>query len=193
MYLKIKRLLDITASILLLAILFPLFIICYIIIKTDTKGPVIFSQKRAGKNGRPFTLYKFRTMSAKNTDVVTKSGRYLRRYSIDELPQLINILKGDMSFIGPRPLLISYLSLYDSTQVRRHEVLPGLSGLAQIKGRNTLSWEKKFEYDICYVNNICFMLDLKIAVDTIWRVICAHGVNTDDKTLMPPFEGTKKA
>jgi lipopolysaccharide/colanic/teichoic acid biosynthesis glycosyltransferase len=164
--------------------------------KLETKGPILFRQKRLGKDLRPFMVYKFRTMCEANKkdykrdiDRITKVGSFLRKTSIDELPQLFNILKGEMSFIGPRPLLAEYAPLYSSWQIRRHELSPGISGLAQINGRNRLCWEQKFELDIWYVDNISFMLDLKILFATIKNIIKKSGINSSDQCTMPNFKG----
>jgi lipopolysaccharide/colanic/teichoic acid biosynthesis glycosyltransferase len=196
LYVKIKRILDFVFAILLLIILSPVFLLSAVLIKLETKGPIIFKQKRPGRDLRPFTVYKFRTMCEANKendkrdiDRITKVGSFLRKTSIDELPQLFNILKGEMSFIGPRPLLVEYASLYSSWQIRRHELSPGISGLAQINGRNRLCWEQKFELDIWYIDNISFMMDLKIVFATIKNVIKKSGINSSDKCTMPNFKG----
>ena len=158
--------------------------------------PIVFTQLRPGKNGRPFKIYKFRTMS-NQTDLsgnllsdkqrLTKFGAFLRSTSCDELPALWNVLMGDMSLVGPRPLLIEYLPLYDKNQARRHEVKPGITGWAQVNGRNSITWEEKFELDIWYVDNQSFMLDIKILFLTIKAVLSSKGVNASDKVTMEKF------
>ena len=173
-----------------------------ILIAANRDGPVLFKQKRPGKNGKIFTVYKFRTMSTKLCDKngrelsdferMTKIGRILRKTSVDELPQLFNIIKGDMSFIGPRPLLIEYLDLYSTEQMRRHDVLPGISGWAQVNGRNTLTWDEKFSYDIYYVDHYGFLMDMKIFFRTIQNVIRQDGINSGKENTMEKFSGNKE-
>lgn len=177
-YLKLKRFLDFVFSLFLLFFLFPLFIIVSIAIKLDSKGPVIFKQYRLGKNGKKFKMYKFRSMvvdsekknlpltTMPNDSRITNFGKLLRITSIDELPQLINVLKGDMSLIGPRPIRVPKYEDFSDEQKRRFEVKPGITGLAQINGRKSLDLDKKCEYDIQYVDSICFRLDLKIFFST---------------------------
>ena len=181
MYKKyIKRLLDIILSLLGLIIALPVFLIVSILVLIFLGYPIIFKQKRPGKNEKIFTLYKFRTMTDKkdkkgnllpDEQRLTKFGKFLRKTSLDELPEFINILKGDMSFIGPRPLAVSYLPYYDSFERHRHDVLPGLTGWAQVNGRNNLCWEKRFEYDLEYINKMSFVFDLKIILLTIKKVL----------------------
>lgn len=170
-----------------------------IAIKIGSKGPVLFRQKRPGKMGKIFTVYKFRTMSLETDqdgnllpDILrmTRVGSFLRKCSIDELPQLFNILKGDMSFIGPRPLLVQYLKHYTPEQNRRHEVVPGISGWAQVNGRNTISWEEKFQYDVWYVDHISLSLDTKIVFKTIKNVLVREGINNSQNDTMPMFSGS---
>ncbi len=203
MYRKyIKRLLDFILALLLLIVLSPFMLLASIAIKLeDPKGPILFKQKRPGKNARIFTVYKFRTMivdTEKNgkklsdKERMTKVGSFLRKTSIDELPQLFNIIRGEMSFIGPRPLLVQYLELYTPEQMRRHEVTPGISGWAQVNGRNALSWEEKFKYDVWYVDNQSFWLDLKIFLMTIYNVLKREGINNSQVDTMPLFTGKKK-
>ena len=187
-YTIIKRFFDIFIAAIIFIILSPTMIIIYFMIKIIDKFTPVFSQKRIGKNGKTIYIHKFRTM-VPDTEKTTKLGKILRRFSLDEFPQLINILKGEMSFIGPRPLLPEYLKLYSSGQMRRHEVLPGITGYAQIKGRNILSWEQKFEYDIYYIQNIGFIMDLKILVKTIINVFKRIGVNNSDYLTMNKFSG----
>ncbi len=173
-----KRFIDITASGITLILLFPIFILVIILIKIDSKGPALFTQKRVGKQGKEFKIYKFRTMLTfedsfypdgspiENYDRITAVGNILRKTSIDELPQLINIFIGNMSIVGPRPTLLYQVEKYDDSQARRLNVKPGLTGLAQVNGRNSLSWEQKIQYDIEYVDNITFLNDLKIILKT---------------------------
>lgn len=173
-----KRLIDVTVSGLSLILLFPIFLIIAVLIKIDSRGPILFTQKRVGEKGRVFRMFKFRTMLTfedsfypdgspiENYDRITKIGKILRKTSIDELPQLINIFIGDMSIVGPRPTLLYQVEKYDEYQARRLDVKPGLTGLAQVNGRNSLSWEQKIQYDIDYINNITFLNDFKIILKT---------------------------
>lgn len=196
-----KRPLDLILSLAAIIVLSPLFLLTAILVRLMLGSPVIFKQQRPGLNGKIFTIYKFRTMLDKrdtNGDFLpdelrlTRFGKFLRSTSLDELPELINVLKGDMSIIGPRPLLIQYLSLYDEHQSRRHEVRPGLSGWAQINGRNAIGWEEKFNLDVEYVDNISFLLDLKIILLTFKKVIIREGINSDTAATMEYFEGNEK-
>jgi len=199
----VKRILDFIFAIFLLVMASPVMLLAAIAIKIeDPKGPILFRQKRPGKNAKIFTVYKFRTMRVETerdgrllTDMerMTKIGSLLRKTSIDELPQIFNIIRGEMSFIGPRPLLVQYLEFYSLEQMRRHEVTPGISGWAQVNGRNAISWEEKFEYDVWYVDNQSFLLDLKILFMTICNVIKREGINYNQKDTMPYFNGTNKA
>ena len=181
----IKRLLDIILSAMALILLSPVLLIVAILVRTKLGSPVIFTQERPGLNEKIFRLYKFRTMTdAKDENGnllpdevrLTPFGKTLRSTSLDELPELINILKGEMSIIGPRPLLVKYLPLYNAEQKHRHDVRPGLTGLAQINGRNAITWEKKFEYDVEYVNHLSFALDCKIFFGTIKAVLKREGI-----------------
>ena len=201
MYQKyVKRIIDFILAIVLLIILSPIMIIAAIAIKIeDPKGPILFKQKRPGKDTKIFEVYKFRTMivdteqyGRKLSDMerITKVGSFLRKTSIDELPQLFNIIRGEMSFIGPRPLLVEYLKFYSPEQMRRHEVRPGISGWAQVNGRNAISWEEKFQYDIWYVDNQSFFLDLKIFLLTIYSVLNKKGINNSTNDTMPFFTGS---
>ena len=183
----IKRILDIVISLLGLIVLSPVMLIVAILVKIKLGSPVIFKQDRPGKNGKIFRLYKFRSMSDKkdkngnllpDSERLTKFGKILRATSLDELPELFNILKGDMSLIGPRPLAVSYLPYYNDKEKHRHDVRPGLTGLAQINGRNALNWEERFAYDIEYVNNITFINDVKIFFKTFYKVIKKENVVT---------------
>lgn len=191
MYQKyIKRLLDIVLSLIAIIITLPIFLIIGILVLIFIGKPVLFRQKRPGKNEKIFTMYKFRTMTNKKDKDgnllpdelrLTKLGKILRKTSLDEIPEFINILKGDMSFVGPRPLLVEYLPYYTEKEHHRHDVRPGLTGLAQVSGRNLLNWEARFSEDIEYVNNITFMNDLKIIFKTISTVLKREGIN-DQKT-----------
>jgi lipopolysaccharide/colanic/teichoic acid biosynthesis glycosyltransferase len=170
-----------------------------LILLIHTKGKPFYFQERPGLYQKPFFIIKFKTMTD-DRDIhgqllpdiqrITKVGRIIRKFSIDELPQLINVLKGDMSLVGPRPLLFKYIPLYSKEQLRRHEVRPGITGLAQVNGRNAISWTKKFEYDIFYVDNLSFALDLKIIFKTILKVFKQEGINQSDKRPMEPFNGS---
>ena len=202
MYKSVKRVLDFVFSLFALIVFSPLMAVAAVMIKLDDGGPALFRQKRPGKNGEIFEVYKFRTMSVRTEDEngrplsdmerMTKIGRALRKTSIDELPQFINVFKGEMSFIGPRPLLCEYLDLYSPEQARRHEVRPGISGWAQVNGRNAITWEEKFDYDVYYVDNMSFGLDMKILVKTVANVISGAGVNSAEQSTMEKFKGTAK-
>ncbi len=163
-------------------------------------GAVFFKQERPGKNGRIFGVIKFKTMKdtrdssgnlLPDSERITGIGRFIRSTSIDELPQLINVLKGEMSLVGPRPLLVKYLPLYNEQQARRHEVRPGITGWAQVNGRNAISWEQKFEYDVWYVDNMSFSLDIKIIILTIKKVVVREGISSETAVTMEAFKGTK--
>ncbi len=202
MYKSVKRVLDFVFSLFALIVFSPLMAVATVMIKLDDGGPALFRQKRPGKNGEIFEVYKFRTMSVRTEDEngrplsdmerMTKIGRALRKTSIDELPQFINVIKGEMSFIGPRPLLCEYLDLYSPEQARRHEVRPGISGWAQVNGRNAITWEEKFDYDIYYVDNMSFGFDIKILIKTVANVISGAGVNSAEQSTMEKFKGTVK-
>ena len=180
MYAKyIKRILDFILSLIALIVLSPVLLVVAILVRIKLGSPIIFKQQRPGKDEKIFTLYKFRTMTDKkdengnllpDSERLTKFGKVLRSTSLDELPELVNILKGDMSIVGPRPLSIQYLPYYNEKERHRHDILPGLTGLAQINGRNTLQWEERFKYDLEYVNNVSFKSDVKIILLTIKRV-----------------------
>ena len=180
MYTYIKNILDCFFAVLLLIILSPLLVIIAILVKVFNGSPILFKQERPGYQEKIFTIYKFRTMVDKpdliEKERITKLGKFLRETSLDELPELINIIKGEMSFVGPRPLLVKYLPLYNNKQKRRHNVKPGLTGLAQVKGRNAISFEERFEYDVYYVDNMSFVLDLRIVFLTFWKIIKREGV-----------------
>ncbi len=194
-----KRPMDFILSLMAIVVLSPVLIIVGILVRVKLGSPVLFKQKRPGLNEKIFTMYKFRTMTDEKDENgellpnhirLTKFGRILRATSLDELPELFNILKGDMSVIGPRPLLIEYLPLYNETQKHRHDVRPGLSGLAQVNGRNAISWEEKFDYDVEYVESISFLLDLKLIVETFLKVFKREGVNKSESVTMEKFKGT---
>jgi lipopolysaccharide/colanic/teichoic acid biosynthesis glycosyltransferase len=197
----IKRWIDVVLSLIALVVLSPVFFIVSILVRKRLGKPIIFKQKRPGKNEKIFEMYKFRTMTDKK-DVkgnllpdekrLTAFGKKLRSTSLDELPELINILKGDMSIVGPRPLLVKYLPLYNKRQKRRHEVRPGFTGLAQVNGRNSISWEEKFEWDVKYVEHITFMGDLKIILKTVLTVLRHEGINSETSVTMEEFLGEKK-
>ena len=193
----IKYILDFLSSLFGLILLSPLFIILIILLLIANNGKPFFFQRRAGKGGRVFKIIKLKTMNDRKDEEgkllpyhlrVTSIGKFIRKYSLDEIPQLINILKGDMSLIGPRPLHPEYLPLYDESQARRHEVMGGITGWAQVNGRNTISWEKKFEYDVWYVDNQSFLLDLKILWLTFYKVIKKKDINSSENTNMPAFK-----
>jgi sugar transferase EpsL len=195
-----KRLLDLSCSILLLVALSPIIFFTAVFVKVKLGTPVIFKQKRPGLNEKPFYLYKFRTMTDERdrngrllSDKIrlTPAGQFLRKYSLDELPQLINVLKGDLSLVGPRPLLMEYLPLYTEEQAKRHLVKPGITGLAQISGRNTITWEEKFKLDVWYVKNQSVMLDMKILSMTFIKVIKSEGIQHTNDLTMPFFKGEK--
>jgi len=194
----IKPLLDFCFSLLVLLILSPFLICLIMILSIANNGKPFFFQKRPGKNGKVFRLVKFRTMIDKSdsdgtllsdNQRITKIGRFMRSTSIDELPQLVNILSCKMSFIGPRPLLTEYLPLYNSIQARRHEVRPGITGLAQVNGRNAITWDEKFKLDVWYVDNLTFILDTKIFFKTILKVINRQGIDSSERVTMKAFNG----
>lgn len=194
----IKRLMDFLIAALSIIIFSPLLIILAILVRVKLGGPVIFKQERPGLNGKVFKLYKFRTMTdAKDENGnllddeyrLTSFGKKLRSTSLDELPELYNILKGDMSIVGPRPLLVKYLPLYSDEQKRRHDVRPGLTGLAQVSGRNAITWTEKFNKDIEYVDNVSLGLDISIFFKTIYCVLKREGINSDSAATMEDFTG----
>ncbi len=193
-----KPILDKLLACTLFLLLLPLFCTTALLVFLFIGKPIFFTQKRPGKDEKIFTIYKFRTMTNardRHGDLLPDAarlqgvGKLIRSLSLDELPQLLNVIKGEMSFIGPRPLLIEYLDLYSSEQKRRHEVAPGITGLAQIKGRNTLSWEERFAYDIQYVNNVSFFLDLKILALTLIKVLKRDGISSKTNVTMEKFKG----
>lgn len=195
----IKRLLDILISLCGIIILSPVYLVVWILVRVKLGKPALFTQERPGKDEKIFKLYKFRSMTDERDEEgkllpdevrLTPFGKKLRSTSLDELPELFNILKGEMSVIGPRPLLIKYLPLYNESQKHRHDVRPGLTGLAQINGRNAITWEKKFEYDVEYVNQLSFLMDLKIFFGTIKAVLKRDGINSETDATMEAFTGT---
>lgn len=194
-----KRLFDIVISSLLLILLSPVLLVLSILVRITLGSPVLFRQVRPGLHGRPFTMYKFRTMTDERDDQgrllpdeqrLTRLGRFLRSTSLDELPELFNVLKGDMSLVGPRPLLMEYLPLYTAEQARRHEVRPGITGWAQVNGRNAISWEEKFKLDVWYVDNWSFWLDIRILLMTLWKVIIREGISQDGHATTEYFKGS---
>lgn len=195
-----KKFLDISFSCILLLIASPLLLITSILLVFANKGNPFYFQLRPGQLGKVFLLYKFKTMNEKKDSCgnllppkerLTKIGKFIRKTSIDEILQLLNVLKGDMSIVGPRPLRVEYIPLYSEHQARRHEVKPGITGWAQVKGRNSLSWEERFELDVWYVDNVSFALDLKILFLTIQSVLTRKGINAQGEKLMEPFKGIK--
>jgi undecaprenyl phosphate N,N'-diacetylbacillosamine 1-phosphate transferase len=196
----IKHKLDFIITLALLFLIVPIILIIGILLYISNRSQPFFFQERPGKNGKIFQLIKFKTMSDK-TDIngkllpdaqrLTKLGKFIRTCSFDEIPQFINVLKGDMSLVGPRPLLVKYLPLYNELQARRHEVRPGLTGLAQVNGRNNLTWEDKFELDVWYVDNVSFLLDMKILFLTLLKVLKREGINSSNAATMEKFTGTR--
>lgn len=199
MYQKIvKPILDFSIALFGLTVLIPLFLLVTIGLSFVNNGKPFFYQLRPGKNGRLFKIIKFKTMNNKKDSQnnllsdgqrLTKIGKFVRKTSLDEVPQLLNVLMGDMSIVGPRPLLPEYLPLYSQIQGRRHEVKPGITGWAQVNGRNAISWQQKFEYDVLYVNNISFLLDLKILFLTVKKVIMKEGINSQGQITTEAFKG----
>lgn len=201
MYRKyIKRPMDFILSLIAIVCLSPVLLVTAILVKTKLGNPVLFSQERPGKDEKIFKMYKFRSMTDERDENgellpdevrLTKFGSMLRKTSLDELPELFSILKGDMSIVGPRPLLVKYLPRYNAEQRRRHEVRPGLSGLAQVNGRNAISWEEKFEWDVKYVDNITFIGDVKIILQTVWKAfVKEEGISADGEATMSEFVGS---
>jgi len=193
-----KRFIDFVISLFVLVILFPFILVVSLCLIVSNHGKTFFFQQRTGKNERFFKVIKFKTMTDEKDALgnflpdakrITTIGKFIRSTSLDELPQLINVLKGDMSLIGPRPLLIQYLPLYNKEQSRRHEILPGITGWAQVNGRNAISWQKKFEYDIWYVDHVSFLLDMKIFYLTIKKVFIREGINSESSATNDAFEG----
>lgn len=196
----IKRFLDILLSAIAIIFLSPLFVVISLMVKIKLGSPILFSQERPGKFGEIFVLRKFRTMTDEvdpltggllpDEQRLTRFGCFLRSTSLDELPELFNILKGDMSIVGPRPLLVRYLPRYNEKQMHRHDVRPGLTGFAQANGRNAISWEEKFDMDVYYTEHISFLFDLKVILQTVKAVLCRDGINSDTCATMEEFMGT---
>jgi lipopolysaccharide/colanic/teichoic acid biosynthesis glycosyltransferase len=198
MYFIFKRFLDFIIAITALLLLAPIFFVVFVCLLIANQGKAFFYQLRPGKNEKVFKIIKFKTMNDKKNENgeflpfdqrVTKIGNFIRKYSLDEIPQLINVLKGDMSLVGPRPLLTDYLPLYSEEQKKRHNVKPGITGWAQVKGRNSISWNQKFTYDVWYVENISFLLDLQIMLLTAKRLVVPQGINSSDGLNMTTFTG----
>ena len=195
-----KRLLDFTAALVGFILLSPVFLIVMIGLFFANNGKPFFFQARPGKNERLFKIIKFKTMNDKKSadgqllsdaERLTSMGAFVRKTSLDEIPQLLNVLKGDMSLIGPRPLLIQYLPLYDAVQKKRHDIRPGITGWAQVNGRNAISWEQKFEYDVWYVENCTFALDVKILFLTVKKVFKSEGISQEGEVTMEVFKGNQ--
>lgn len=193
-----KRILDISLALAGIILLSPILLLIALLVRINLGSPIIFKQQRPGMNERIFTIYKFRTMKDEKDENgeplsdslrLTRFGKFLRSTSMDELPELFNIIKGDMSIIGPRPLLVQYLSLYNKHQKRRHEVRPGLTGLAQISGRNEIGWEEKFNLDVEYIESISFFFDLKIILLTVKKIITREGINQEGEATVEDFTG----
>jgi len=193
-----KRVIDLLVALIIFSVLSPVFIVVTILLAIADSGRPFFFQRRPGKNERIFKVIKFKTMNDRkdkngellpDADRLTPVGSFIRRTSLDELPQMLNVIKGDMSLIGPRPLLIEYLPRYSEIQRHRHDVRPGITGWAQVNGRNTISWQQKFEYDVWYVNNISFALDFKIFFLTIRNIVKSEGISSDTSATMEKFMG----
>ena len=196
----LKPLVDLIVGWLLFLITLPLFLLVSVTLLFGNKGKVFFKQRRPGLDEKPFVIFKFRSMNDKRDTEgkllpdekrLTKLGKFIRKTSLDELPQLLNVIKGEMSFVGPRPLLMEYLPLYNEYQKQRHMVKPGITGWAQVNGRNTISWDKKFEYDVFYVQNCSFVMDLKILLRTIVKVFKSEGISGKGMATMEPFKGNQ--
>jgi len=194
----LKRWIDFIIAIILIILTSPLIVSTILVLLLANKGKIFFTQQRPGLFRKPFKIIKFKTMNDKKDNdgnllpdnkQISPIGKLIRKTSIDELPQLFNVLKGDLSLIGPRPLLMEYLPLYSKEQAKRHNVKPGISGWAQVNGRNAITWEQKFQYDLYYIKNISFLLDLKIIILTIREIIMLKGINSPEKTIMEPFRG----
>jgi lipopolysaccharide/colanic/teichoic acid biosynthesis glycosyltransferase len=195
----LKRVFDIVAASIALVLLSPLLAVVALLVRVRMGTPVLFRQQRPGRGGRPFVMTKFRTMTDRrdadgallpDEDRLTALGRWLRRTSVDELPELLNVVHGDMSLVGPRPLLMEYLPLYSAEQARRHEVRPGITGWAQVNGRNAVTWDEKFALDVWYVDHRSMLLDVEILGKTITQVFSGHGVSAPDHATMEPFRGS---
>ncbi len=194
-----KRLLDVTVSLLVVVLTAPVWLLAAAGLAVQNRGKLFFVQERPGRHAQPFHILKFKTMTDARDEQgnllpdnqrITRLGRVVRQWSIDELPQLINVLRGDMSLVGPRPLLFKYLSLYSPEQYRRHEVRPGITGWAQVNGRNALSWNEKFRLDVEYVDQVSFSLDVRIALRTVQKILVREGINQSDARPMEPFNGS---
>lgn len=194
-----KRVFDLCFSIIGFVLLLPVFLLVIILLYIFNKGQVFFFQKRPGKNNKLFKVVKFKTMNDRkdyrgnllpDEDRLTTIGKFVRKTSLDEIPQLINVIRGDMSLVGPRPLLVEYLPLYNRSEARRHEAMPGITGWAQVNGRNAISWAQKFELDVWYVDNISFKIDCKILWITVVKVFKREGVTSDNSVTMEKFTGT---
>ncbi|QOR65489.1 sugar transferase [Cytobacillus suaedae] len=195
-----KRLFDLSVSIITLVSLFPIFVVVGFLVRVKLGSPIIFKQERPGLNGHLFLLYKFRTMTDEKDTTgqllpdalrLTPFGRLMRKYSLDEYPQLWNVIKGDLSLVGPRPLLVEYLPLYTKEQALRHNVRPGITGWAQVNGRNNVSWEEKFKLDVWYVRNQSIYLDIKILFLTVYKVFISDGINQPGSATVESFKGSK--
>jgi len=196
----IKPLADFIVAFMVFVILSPVFVIVVLFLLFANSGKPFFFQRRPGKHGKIFKVIKFKTMNDRkdkngallpDADRLTAIGSFIRKTSLDELPQMLNVIKGDMSIVGPRPLLVEYLPLYDEMQATRHDVRPGITGWAQVNGRNTISWKQKFEYDVWYVNKISFTLDFKILLMTVRNVVKSEGINSDTSATMEKFRGER--
>ena len=194
-----KRLFDFFVSLIALIVLSPVILVTALLIRSKIGSPVVFKQQRPGRGESAFHVFKFRSMTDERDSKgellpdnvrLTSFGKVIRKFSLDELPQLLNVLKGDMSFVGPRPLLMEYLNLYDKRQKKRHNVRPGITGWAQVNGRNAISWEQKFEYDVWYVENHSFLLDIKILFLTVMKVFKSEGISQDGQATMTKFKGS---
>lgn len=197
-----KRWLDVVLSVVVLALSSPFFVITLLLLILQNRGTPFFLQERPGKNHKPFRIVKFKTMNDRrdtdgkllsDNERTTTLGKWVRKLSLDELPQLINVIRGEMSLIGPRPLLFKYIPLYSKEQDRRHEIRPGITGWAQVNGRNSISWQRKFELDVYYVDHLSFGLDLKIIWLTILKVLKREGINQSEQRPMEPFTGNQKS
>ena len=199
MYRKgLKRLFDLVSAVIILTLLSPMIIILILLLTVVNNGSAFFLQTRPGKNHREFSIIKFRTMRAfdpkrdeneHSTSRITKIGGFVRKYSLDEVLQLVNVIKGEMSLVGPRPLLMEYVPLYNEEQSKRHDVAPGVTGWAQVNGRNSLNWDEKFRLDVWYVQNLSFALDIKILFLTLFKVFNRDGINRNENTVMPVWQG----
>lgn len=196
-----KRVFDLTVASLLLVVFSPILLTVALLVRYRLGAPILFKQQRPGRHAVPFYIYKFRTMSdawdaqgnpLSDEDRLNNLGRFLRRFSLDELPQLVNVVKGELSLVGPRPLLMEYVDRYTAEQARRHEVRPGITGWAQVHGRNALSWEEKFQLDVWYVTHRSFWLDLKILGWTCYKVIRPEGISHSSHATMPEFRGSSR-